>query len=1347
MRYKLNLLIVFSFLILLSFGKAENSAFEGRHFYIGFMQNDTEIEPTYGVHLIFYIATTEPANVQVLIPKEYPISLSLGADSVHRIDLNDVFQITDSETPLKKAIEIISDAPVTVYALNSQMLTSDSYSAIPVTHWGDEYVVMSMPNDQYRDMYNPTEFRLPVRNSEFMVLASYDSTVINFSPSAVTWANKQIGSNYEVNLQKGECYLVKSANTPIGTGDLTGTIVRGNKPFGLISGHVRTSCPQFDAYGQDSKDHIAEMLMPTKSWGRTFVTVPFIKDGYITDRYYNPLHDLIKITAINPNTIVTSESSVETKVYNLDKAGDAVSIFNVSQPTFWQANQPIQIGQIMQHDDQDPDEHSFYDPSLVMIPPVDQFVQSLIFATPGNTYNAQQYISEDITLIVSSDAVNSITFDGILLKDSTNLQYNRILNEPYYWANFQVSTGVHKITCDEGGFLGIMYGWGHVDSYAMILGSSLNNPFGNDTISPEFIVQEDCGRISGRITELDIPENTAIDFVSVIIDQTFNYKWDISPLNHDTKEVTFTAEPEDVFKDGMFTIDYRDKNGNGGRYEFIYNKIFADVPNKISLSDVRFDDSTCRDFKIVNYGRDTLHLDDINLIADSRIKIYTDSTIPVDIIPGGFMTINVCFQPNGDTSPVEGEILLDFDCDWEHTVEIEANVQLPEIETNHLDFGEVMVGDTACLELYYANTGNVDVELLDFKFNDPETGEAFFFDTSAIDFPYTVMVGDTLWVKACFTPKDTILYQGNIVCDNEADIQVFNFLSGRGVAPFIEPILVNWGNRRVGTQNDTTIIIQNIGNTEAIITLEQLIAETHSDDNSQKIQDFNLVIPKYSFVAVDFSYMPQTREPYNISAQLQTNWKLHPDLSIELNGMGTLPDLETKTIYFDTLEIFKTKTLNTTWLSTGGNEDLSITNAVGISGDFSQYNIDLAGIAGAKVPFGEDFNYPVEFAPKDTGYYELLIAINSNSMPNYGPRTDTVIVRGVAVPADTLNAIGEIRGETNAIACDSTELTFTIINKGNVSFRIEELKIVEMGQLFARLPDELSLPVILNEDESKSFGITYIGEKTIGLNQLTIEADIQYMDKKATRAVISETAEIIITPSEIFIDTLKAEAFQIGDSVSIGLSGVFVNKIEIFDELEFYLYYDIFNLISIDKTLEIEISGKNGEKIIPAVIFEDNNGLYIKASEKVMLQEGDTWQMELHFRVLLHTSIDPTIELEILSENCFADNSRIFNVDFGSICNFNLRSVTFITNLLGLRVSPNPASEEIELEVYVPNEETTDIEITNLTGIKHSLARKVALNKGYNSLKFEINSLPSGLYVLSLKGTKFNQQSMFIITK
>src|SRR5690606_116724 len=83
------------------------------------------------------------------------------------------------------------------------------------------------------------------RNSEFLIVASEDNTLVEITPSVVTDGGRVADVTFNITLNKGEVYQVQSLNRNnlAGQGDLSGSFIQSDKPVAVYSGNFSTTVP------------------------------------------------------------------------------------------------------------------------------------------------------------------------------------------------------------------------------------------------------------------------------------------------------------------------------------------------------------------------------------------------------------------------------------------------------------------------------------------------------------------------------------------------------------------------------------------------------------------------------------------------------------------------------------------------------------------------------------------------------------------------------------------------------------------------------------------------------------------------------------------------------------------------------------------------------------------------------------------------------------------------------------------------------------------------------------------------------------------------------------------------
>jgi hypothetical protein len=1310
------------------------SSYEGRHFFIGFMQNEIEIDYYTGLELQIFVAARDTANLQIIVPGiTKTVQIKLLPDSVVRIDIPEYVEVRVSEQAVSSLVEIISDNPVTVYAFNSQRVTSDSYSIIPVSHWGKEYITVNYPNDQYDIPQEvsgaDSAYFLSPRSNEFMIMAAFDSTVIDFTPKAITIEGKQIGRNYQIILDKGECYLVKSLNSQRGTNDLTGTVVRSNKPIGVISGHVRTAVPLNLRNPFDSKNHLAEMLFPTEAWGRNFITAPF---------GLNQEGDLFRVVALKDNTIITFRTIDDYQSINLARQGDFAEIRGVWDAAEWQSNNPVQLVQYMMHTGSAYDVNS-YDPCMVVIPPTEQFVSKILFQTPGNSpYNPQQYYNHWAIVISEQKAITSLKLDNKLLKSFTKLLVQNVIGTNYYWCTVNLGFGKHELEADSGRFAGVLYGNGRADAYAMVLGASLTNPFKNDEIPPKHNYTEACGIIDGEIIEYRDENSTGIDFVAVITDSTYNYKWTIDKVTDTSNVIKFHAEPISLFEKGRFVLEYRDKNGNGRRFRLEFKPLSFQIPKSLSFKDVLWDGEQCKSIKIVNTSNDTTLRIKAIFSGDPRVSVTTIPVLPATIPPNSELICNVCFKPNGDASPLKDSLQVNIDCERFIKIQLDGNVLAPSLETSDIDYGEVKLGETKCDTIYIVNKGNLAVVIT--RFDLQKLYGIFVPDTNG-RLPYNIKPGDTLKIYTCFTPDDTIEYKANASLQNSRNIVNNISLRGGGITPVIDSIIVDWGKRRIGTVNDSTLYFYNRGSAAAQLTFKEFTSYSHTNDyvNIANLTGLSAQVKKRDSAELELQFLTSDTLPYHRKSLIAVDSKVHADVPVSLYGQGTIPQIRTFNIDIDTIVIFTDFDTTANVIESYGNERLAIDSVYYLSGDIASFSIDYTSLKGIKLSTGNYFRLPVRFSPLRIGKHTLVLGVMNDAMPSYQRKVDTIVITGYAKPADTTKYELSSYGPDSILVCNSGIYTVVLENKGNTLLNIQTIELTPT-KIQAQIITPYTLPYRLKADsslilevevysesgEDGSFKINYLMNDTINP---TIDASVYFNFNNIT---VNQTPLIYGFP---------------GDTVDVHISGHIPNSIQ--TETKVYgkinIYNESFNLLSTDVVMNFSNSDTSFTEDL--IVTQKGDALEFETVNSIGIGDELNWNLTFQFLALMTSKRSQECGLKVWTDICYEPGESTTQAEVGEVCVSNIRLVKRITDQTFLNISPNPASDKAEAEVYAANDMVCSIVIYDALGKIYLNYENLNLKKGIHSFIFEFGAITNGMYIMALKTENEQINKIFIITK
>ena len=236
LKFKLTILFLLIFSGIVSAQTTSNTCVkstEGKDFWFGFMESrhhqnghylELTLTSTFTCHFSIYFGQSTTPYLSSTLQPNTPYQWRPPWTIVEPIG---------SENIEKKAIHIVSDQPMNIFAMNWSPSSADAAVIFPVDAIGDEYYAMCY-DAHIDEQANGSPGN--GKNSEFLVVASEDNTKISITPTKVTDQLKPANVRFQITLNKGELYQVQSMSHAnlAGQGDLAGSYVKSDKPIAFI---------------------------------------------------------------------------------------------------------------------------------------------------------------------------------------------------------------------------------------------------------------------------------------------------------------------------------------------------------------------------------------------------------------------------------------------------------------------------------------------------------------------------------------------------------------------------------------------------------------------------------------------------------------------------------------------------------------------------------------------------------------------------------------------------------------------------------------------------------------------------------------------------------------------------------------------------------------------------------------------------------------------------------------------------------------------------------------------------------------------------------------------------------
>jgi hypothetical protein len=1311
------------------------SSYAGRYFLIGFMQNELIVLPG-GIRLTVHISTIRPTTVRIAGPITGPSQyLQLAGDTVVELRFPaDKLEMFESEKIQSRSIEIESDQPISVSGISSQSLSTDGYSAIPVSKWGREYVIHSWPNDIYMHDDEP-QGKIP-RSSEFMIIASEDNTVIEFAPRSRTSGQIQPGESTIITLNKGQCYLVKSDTLPSGEGDLSGTIVRGDKPIGVFSGHLRSAIP-LGLTEFDSKNHLIEMLYPTEQWGSSFITVPFTNDG---------TGDFFRIHCIAPNTKVTVKGWNINQTFTLSNPGDFRTLSFIRDPLQIESDKPISIAQYMTSSFSSNERLQNFDPCMMLIPSTEKSIKSANFHVIANpTTNPKQFAQHFISLVCTEDAVDHVMLDNRLIRNAiSNFPNQRVNGTQMFYVTVPVTPGFHRLTTMEGAFIAGLYGIGSDDAYAYPLAFGMVQ--GVDTTAPKISLKDSCGIIKGKITEVIIDDFSGLYDVNVIRDSTQNLNWSLAGFKEGDTTTTFSGNVINKLKDAFMVIEVMDNAGNSSRLRYVYSAPKITIPDSLSFDKMIMGDTQCRKIVLHNTGKESILIQFAKLIGDARmigsnLSALTNAMIP----PNDSIQIEICFRAIAGTDSANATLQILFDCGIYKPIKISGVMENPAIQVIGHDFGTVAVGDTKPGVIRIINAGGTDFTATALQV--PISSGAFNFDTAGV-FPRIFKPRDTATIKCTFSPLERKAYSEFFTILNDRSLTNQAEVKGNGASPGLSEFIIDWKERRLGARYDTVASITNTGNDLATISLDNVFPLDSVFRISFPNQKKDTVLQSNQTIALLASFIPKDSISYLYQGTITyTNGFSYDSSSYTLIGNGIIPGITQRDIYVGRIKENSIKDTSGILLTANGNAPLTINGFSIISGDISSFTLDTIGFINKAFNSGASYILPIRFKPQRAGRHQIIVETQSDAGLIGQTNSTRSIIWGDADATDTIDVRMSIQPIDTLYACEERLITARIINDGNIDITIDSI--------LARLNQSLQGASISINAVSDSIIKKRGGFITISL---LLDSKSSGNDEILLTVYVADTIELkqiipfTVKTNHISIDSsiTSTITYLPGDSFELLINGDFAvaSKTDIGFEPIIEVVY---NPQSIDcKTTQtlFDLSTNTGDIRLPMQVINGLGRAMMNAQTQTFLKGQGTWRTKLTFDTYLTDRPDSIrIILKNRLSDCIIGDTAIIPLELSEFCGKHIRVVSNDLKGQGLfGIYPHPIPESGYIALLSKQDAWYSYEVKNLFG-ETVLQKNGNVIAGFNKIALDASILNGGSYILIFQTVNHQWTEQIIISK
>ena len=447
---------------------AQDLSNKGTDFWITYPAHIDDVNSTMGIYITSDVTATGTIYVAgtalaFSVSPNTVVTKFLGSNPSAAAPNTGVYLSQQDGIAFGKAIHVVSDNPIVVYAHIIKTHRSGASLILPSAVWGSKYIVPSYQNEG-----NSGSGSNEYGYGTITVVAKDTNTLVQITPKANSRVGLRIADTpYQITLaHPGDVYQVEFQQDA----DISGTIVEsiatkgaGCKRIGVFSSSTWSA---FGCNNPGSGDNLYQQLFPTGSWGKTFVTAP------AKTRSSDIFRIFVEDTATN---ITVTESGVLKTLSKSTLQANSFYEYETGKPIYIQADKPVSV---LQYFTTELCGGSIGDPVMVALNPIEQTINNItVFSAHKNWVPQGQ---SDITncylnIIIKSNAIGSFKING----SPPNGFFIGIPGTSYSYLQEDVSTRaasnpVQVLNADSN-FIAIAYGFGDVESYGYNAGTNVKD--------------------------------------------------------------------------------------------------------------------------------------------------------------------------------------------------------------------------------------------------------------------------------------------------------------------------------------------------------------------------------------------------------------------------------------------------------------------------------------------------------------------------------------------------------------------------------------------------------------------------------------------------------------------------------------------------------------------------------------------------------------------------------------------------------------------------------------------------------------------------------------------------------
>jgi hypothetical protein len=744
----------------------------------------------------------------------------------------------------------------------------------------------------------------------------------------------------------------------------------------------------------------------------------------------------------------------------------------------------------------------------------------------------------------------------------------------------------------------------------------------------------------------------------------------------------------------------------------------------------------CRGDEIKNTGPEPITIKDIILPDPSRVIVNPGDLKGKVIQPGETVYISYCLNPDDrDMRPLQDTVIYDFGCK-SYTRPINGEMKSPDTKLIGHRFPLTRVAEADCANIILRNDGNT-VNTITGLVWDPSS--PFEVDTLG-RFPIE-MQPDTEYdqIGVCFHPSATGSFKIYVEAENSEGLYIMDSVVGFAAEPKFAGMDYSFDSNRTGINRTTTFTISNSGGFEGDLIFDRIEGNAAATFSSLTLgRDFKDIMPG-GMIDCDISFLPTApsdflvRYIYKVDPEYSNVWD-HEEVVFTFTGSGIEPTVEA--IDYDFGEHLVGDLLQTEerLFLIGGSDSVYVSelNIIG-TGELTAPNLGTQAPNYYKL---KEIRNTLQFSPTIDGNQSIGVEIVTDAGYAMAELRDTAWITAYAHPYPTMSSSGSINQE-EIISCVRSEYELTMeFHSDAVIERLE----VENPCVEFTVPDDfetyivngrLSMPIEIlttNESYCESAIVAYLYQDTVVAGR-----DIKLFDTIRQEFIIEPIVPAAVNGYKL----TKAEKYEeeefatgIGDTFNLGFTFDFTHDLEIEpkQELTLSLYFDNQLIYPEGDNTILKVGTREYE----VRFTHQSYGLSFQLPADLYVESGtDDIFFEIRFLALLHTELETDVDFVVDIDDCFKPQLSTYKIKINEVCDYDLRTVRFFSNLTNVGIHYSPYSKELIVDTETEDSQKVRLELYDING---KLIHNSTFESGIGTKTHHTNleRLASGIYFVRL---------------